>query len=123
MTERSKHADIQGHTARNISLSGVSTLTGLGRLEVGSLFLPPISHYRHASASSPGSNVSGAVMVLTAEGELRPAGGDVDGTFVSVEPVSGTLLAKKIGPHETTGDVDFLGNTVRGAILESPEIK
>lgn len=63
------------------------------------------------------------MMVLTAEGELKPTGRGGAGGFVSVEPGTGTFLTSRIGPHEVTGKVDFLGNTVRGAVLESPDIR
>lgn len=56
--------------------------------------------------------------ILTNEGELLSAG-----EAFSVDPGTGTFLAPRIGPHEVTGEVDFLGNGVRNAVLESPEIR
>lgn len=56
--------------------------------------------------------------VVTDDGELRSAG-----EAFLVEPETGTFLASRIGPHEVTGEVNFLGNRVRNAVLESPEVR
>ena len=56
--------------------------------------------------------------IVTSQGRLRSAGGSV-----SIDPVTGTLQAPRIGAHEVVGDVDFLGNGIRNALLESPEIR
>lgn len=58
------------------------------------------------------------MMVVTAKGEVRAAG-----EAISVETGTGTLSVPRIGPHDVAGDVDFLGNCLRNAVLESPEIR
>lgn len=59
-----------------------------------------------------------AIAVLTSEGELTSAS-----EAFSIDSGTGTLSAPRIGPHEVTGDVDFVGNAVRQAVLESPDIR
>lgn len=56
--------------------------------------------------------------ILTIKGELLSAG-----VAFSVDPATGTFLAPRIGPHQVTGEVDFRGNGVRNAVLESPDIR
>lgn len=104
---------VQGYAARNVSLAGVSSLTGLDRLEVGRLSLSGPS----ASSASTGGIVAGQMAVLTAKGELLSAG-----QAFSVEPETGTFLVPRIGAHDVTGNVDFLGNALLNAVLESPAI-
>ena len=58
------------------------------------------------------------MVILTNEGELLSAG-----EGFSVDPGTGTFLAPRIGPLAVTGEVDFLGNGVRNAVFESPEIR
>lgn len=115
------HLDQQGYAARNLSLSGVSKITGLDRLEVRGLFVGiPASNGNAGRGSRTAEKVSGPspLAVLTSEGELLSAGEDF-----SVDAETGTFRAPRIGPHEVTGEVDFLGNGVRNAVLESPEIR
>ncbi|CAN0082558.1 unnamed protein product, partial [Ectocarpus sp. 8 AP-2014] len=116
--------DFQGFTARNISLSGVSSITGLHRLEVRRLFIgvpPPgeTTDNNHSSGNEQADPVGpSSIAILKGDGELLSAG-----EAFSVNPVTGTLLAPRLGPHEVTGDVDLVGNTMRNAVLESPEIR
>lgn len=113
---------IQGHTARNLSLSEVSSLTGLDRLEVRELFLASSFPYTSSdSAKRTMSTVSGTLALLTSDGELRSAGGAfyIDHSMEG----NGTLLAPRIGPHDVAGDVDFLGHVVRNAVLENPSVR
>lgn len=105
---------VQGYAARNVSLAGVSSLTGLDRLEVGRLSLSGPS----ASSASNGGIVAGQMAILTTEGELLSAG-----QAFSVEPETGTFLAPRIGAHDVTGNVDFLGNALLNTVLESPAIR
>lgn len=114
----------QGFSARNISLSGVSSITGLDRLEVRRLFIgvaPPgetaDNNYRSGNEQADPVGPS-SIAILKGDGELLSAG-----EAFSVNPVTGTLLAPRLGPHEVTGDVDLVGNTMRNAVLESPEIR
>ncbi|CAM9167242.1 unnamed protein product [Ectocarpus sp. 12 AP-2014] len=116
--------DFQGFSARNISLSGVSSITGLDRLEVGRLFIgvpPPEettdNNYRSGNEQADPVGPS-SFTILTGDGELLSAG-----EAFTVNPVTRTLLAPRLGPHEVTGDVDLVGNTMRNAVLESPEIR
>lgn len=104
---------VQGYAARNVSLVGVSSLTGLDRLEVGRLSISSPS----SSAASAAGVVAGEMAMLTADGELLSAGKDF-----SVELETGTFLAPRIGAHDVTGNVDFLGNGLLNAVLESPTI-
>ncbi|CAM9302579.1 unnamed protein product [Ectocarpus fasciculatus] len=121
-----QHGDIdfQGFTARNISLSGVSSITGLDRLEVRGLFvgaLPPgetTDNSYHSGNEQADPEGRSSIAILKGDGELLSAG-----EAFSVNPVTGTLLAPRLGPHEVTGDVDLVGNTMRNAVLESPEIR
>lgn len=114
----------QGFTARNISLSGVSSITGLDRLEVRGLFIgaPPHgettdNNYRNGNEQATPVGPS-SIAILKGDGELLSAG-----EAFSVDTVTGTLLTPRLGPHEVTGDVDLVGNTMRNAVLESPEIR
>ncbi len=113
--------DEQGYAARNLSLSGVSKITGLHRLEVREIFIgTPASEGGAGDDSHKAQKQVGPIpiTVLTNEGELLSAGE----TF-SVDIETGTFRAPRIGPHEVVGDVDFLGNGVQNAVLESPEIR
>lgn len=113
--------DEQGYAARNLSLSGVSKITGLHRLEVRELFIGTAASEGGAGSDShkaeqPVGPIS--ITVLTNEGELLSAG-----EAFSVDVGTGTFRAQRIGPHEVAGEVDFLRNSVRNAVLESPEIR
>lgn len=56
--------------------------------------------------------------IVTSEGRLRSAGGSI-----SVDSATGTFQVPRIGAHEVVGDVDFLGNGIRNAVLERPNIR
>ena len=96
-------------------------------MEVGELFLSgsSLDHPIAASALSEGDGDAaregrgGAVAVISRDGRL----GSAAGGLVSVDSRTGTLRAPRIGAHEVVGDVDFLGNGVRNAVLESPDIR
>lgn len=96
----------------------MSSITGLDVLEVQRLFLRPPSEASTALSTDLTNIEGGAGMVLTSGGELRSVG-----DALSVEAVTGTLLAPRIGPHEVTGDMDVLGNTVRNAVLDNPDVR
>lgn len=108
----------QGNAAHNLSLSGVSNLTGLDRLELSQLFLR--SHARQAIGPTltPSEDNGGTLVVMTSEGEVREAG-----EMFAVEPGTGTLLVQRIGSHTVTGDVDFERHRLENAVLESPDIR
>lgn len=108
----------QGYAARNLSLSGVSTISGLERLEVGSLFLKGIADDNDRPRPKHENIGPSSLVVLTSAGELLAAGE----TF-SVDTATGTLVVPRIGTHEITGDVDHLGNSVRNMVLQNPEIR
>lgn len=112
--------------ACNLSLSGVSSLSGLHRLELGELILSPSRAESSSNATHLDKGVAtvvgGAMLMLTAKGSVLPAAGMVGGG-IGVEPGTGTFLAPRIGPHEMTGDVNFLGNRLRNGVLESPHIR
>ncbi|CAM9201060.1 unnamed protein product [Hapterophycus canaliculatus] len=120
-----QHGDIdfQGYAARNLSLSGVSTISGLDRLEVRGLFLTAPSAEDAAAGDDRHQLKHGGIgpaslAVLTSEGELLAASG-----AFSVDPATETLHTPRIGPHEVAGDVDHLRNTIRNVVLESAEIR
>ena len=100
----------------------MSTIAGLDRLEVRSLSIS--TRFGEDAATrergKPDQLQDGpaSVAILTIKGELLSAG-----EAFSVDPGTGTFLAPRIGPHAVTGEVDFLGNGVRNAVLESPEIR
>lgn len=56
--------------------------------------------------------------IITSEGRLGAAVGSI-----SVDSKTGTFQASRIGAHNVVGDVDFLGNGIRNAVLESPDIR
>lgn len=115
------HSFLQGYTVRNLSLAGVSKITGLDRLEVRGLFISVPSPEGAVVGGRRTENIAvgpSAIAILTSEGELS----SVSEAF-SIDPGTGTLSTPRIGPHEVTGDVDFVGNAVRQAVLESPDIR
>lgn len=100
----------------------MASITGLDSLEVRRLSIS--TNYEGDNDDSERPKVDrllggpASVAILTNDGELRSAG-----EAFSVDPATRTLLAPRIGPHEVAGEVDFLGNRVRNAVLESPEIR
>lgn len=71
-----------------------------------------------AKAAAAAAGEGGSVAIVTSQGRLRSGGGSI-----SIDPVTGTLQAPRIGAHEVVGDLDFLGNGIRNALLESPDIR
>lgn len=96
----------------------MSALTGLERLELGRLYIPPLSRARSSPTNAQPEVGGDAIVVLSADGEVRPAGEEF-----AVDLETGTLRIPKIGSHAITGDVDYGGNMLTGATLESPDVR
>lgn len=119
-TCRKRSPPFQGYTARNITLSDVASLTGLERMEVRQLFLTKPSESKDVESleSREGPIQEGKLAILTNNMELRSAG-----EAFSVNSQTGTLTVPRLGPHAVLGDVDYLGNTIRNAVLRGPDIR